>query len=422
MGLFESIFKRPDKALEAVNGYFKTLTMYQPAFTTFEGGVYEAMQTRAAIHAFATHVSKLKPEIVGSRNKRLDRVLQHRPNPYMSTTQFLYRTATIFAATNNAFIVPMYANDMQTINGYYPLLPERVEIVSVGGKPYLRYTFGTGQRAAIEYDRAGVMTQMQYRDDFFGDSNAKVLDPTLQMINMQNQGIVEGVKMGAALRFIARLAQTFKPETLEKERKNLRETNLSMENNGGFLLVDSKYADIKQIESKPYIIDADQMKLINDNVYNYFGVNEAILQNKFDEPTFNAWYEGKIEPFAVALGMALTNMTFTDHEISFGNEIMFSANRLQYATTQAKLLVSQQLFDRGVLSRNDVRDIFQLPHVIDGDTYFIRGEYQTTDKKTADQPKPEEPPAPDVPPDQQPPTNGQNDPQQKGVNDNADQE
>lgn len=141
MGLFESIFKRPDKALEAVNGYFKTLTAYQPAFTTFEGGVYEAMQTRAAIHAFAIHVSKLKPEIVGSRNERLNRVLQHRPNPYMSTTQFLYRVATIFSVTNNAFIVPMYGADMETITGYYPLLPNRVEVVNVGGKPYLRYTF-----------------------------------------------------------------------------------------------------------------------------------------------------------------------------------------------------------------------------------------------------------------------------------------
>ncbi len=413
MGLFETIFKRPDKALEAVNGYFKTLTAYQPAFTTFEGGVYEAMQTRAAIHVFATHVSKLKPEIVGSRNERLNRLLQHKPNPYMNTAQFLYRIATILSVTNNAFIVPIYGADMVTITGYYPLLPNRVEVVNVGGKPYLRYTFASGQRAAIEYERAGVLTQMQFKDDFFGDSNAHVIDPTLQMIHMQNQGIVEGVKMGAAVRFIARLAQTLKDSTINEERKRLRENNLAMDNNGGFLLVDAKYADVKQIESKPFIIDAEQMKMINDNVFNYFGANEEILQNKFDEKTFNAWYEGKIEPFAIALGMTLTNMTFSDREISFGNEIMFSANRLQYATTQAKLMVSQQLFDRGILTTNQVLDIWQLPHVPDGDRRWIRGEYQTTDKKTEDQPPaqpPTEPPAEDAP-----------DAPDKGGNDNADQ-
>lgn len=418
MGLLENIFKRPDKALDAVNGYFKTLTAYQPTFTTFEGGVYEAMQTRAAIHAFANHASKLKPEIVGSRNERLVRLLQHKPNPYMYTAKFLYRIATIFSATNNAFIVPIYGTDMETIMGYYPLLPNRVEIVNVGGKPYLRYTFANGQRAAIEYERAGIMTQMQYKDDFFGDTNAHVIDPILQMIHMQNQGIVEGVKMGAALRFIARLAQTLKDTTINEERRRLRENNLSMENNGGFLLVDAKYAEMKQIESKPFIIDADQMKMINDNVYSYFGVNEEILQNKYDEKTFNAWYEGKVEPFAISLGMTLTNMTFSDREISFGNEIMFSANRLQYATTQAKLQVSQQLFDRGILSQNEVRDIWQLPSIEGGDTRFIRGEYQTTDKKMEDQSPTEAPlPTPEVLPVEQTLEDSQN----KGGDENADQ-
>lgn len=374
MGILESVFKRPERAEKAVQGYFKTLTAYQPVFTSFEGGVYEAMQTRAAIHAFATHASKLKPEIVGSRNERLKRTLCYKPNRFMNTSQFLYRIATLYACTNNAFIVPI-ENEFGEISGYYPLAPNRVELVNVGGEPYLRYTFANGQRAAIEFDRAGVMTQMQMRDDIFGESNAEVVNPTLQAINMQNQGMIEGVKMGAAVRFIARLAQAYKDKTLNEERENFRKSNLSMDNNGGVLLVDAKYADVKEIMSKPFIIDAEQMRMIDDNVNSYFGTNTDILQNKFDEKTANAWYEGKIEPFAVQLGLTMTNMTFSEREIAFGNEIMFSANRLQYASTTAKLQVSQQLFDRGILSQNDVCDIWQLPHIEGGDRRFIRGEY-----------------------------------------------
>lgn len=374
MGILESVFKRPDRAEQAVQGYFKTLTAYQPVFTSFEGGVYEAMQTRAAIHAFATHVSKLKPEVVGSRNEKLSRILRYKPNRFMNTSQFLYRIATIYACTNNAFIVPI-EDGFGQISGYYPLMPNRVELVNVRGEPYLRYTFANGQRAAIEFDRAGVLTQMQLRDDIFGEKNADVLDPTLQAISMQNQGMIEGVKMGAAVRFIAKLAQTYKGKTIDEERENFRKSNLSMDNNGGVLMVDAKYADVKQIDSKPFIIDADQMKMIDDNVNSYFGTNTDILQNKFDEKTANAWYEGKIEPFAVQLGLTMTNMTFTDHAIAYGNEIMFSANRLQYATSAAKLQVSQQLFDRGILSQNDVCDIWQLPHIEGGDRRFIRGEY-----------------------------------------------
>lgn len=404
MGLLEKIFPRHGEA-EKVEGYFKTLTAYTPVFTTFEGGVYEVMQTRAAIHAFANHISKLKPEIVGSRNEKLARILSHRPNPYMNTSQFLYRVATIYAATNNAFIVPLYGADYQTITGYYPLCPDRVEIVTVKGNPYLRYTFASGQRAAIELERAGILTQMQYQNDFFGDSNAGIINPTLQMIDIQNQGIIQAVKNGASVRFIAKLAQTLKDTTIREERKRLREENLAAENSGGIFLVDAKYSDVRQIDSKSFVVDAEQMRLINENVYNYFGVNEAILQNKFNEEQFNAWYEGKLEPFIVQLGLALTNMTFTDHEIAFGNEIMFSANRLQYASTNSKLLVSQQLFDRGILSQNDVCDIWQLPHIEGGDRRYIRGEYKDngdTDGKPAPIPDPE-PPAPAPTPEEDTP-------------------
>lgn len=410
MGLLEKIFPRRVGA-DKVEVYFKTLTAYNPVFTTFEGGVYEVMQTRAAIHAFANHISKLKPEIVGSRNEKLARILSHRPNPYMNTSQFLYRVATIFAATNNSYIVPIYGPDYQSIVGYYPLCPERVELVQVQGRLFLRYTFANGQRAAIEYENAGVLTQMQYKNDFFGDSNAGVIDPTLQMIDIQNQGIVQAIKNGATLRFIAKLAQTLKDSTIREERARLREENLAADNTGGIFLVDAKYSDVKQIDSKSFVCDAEQMKLINENVYNYFGVNEAILQNKFNEEQFNAWYEGKLEPFIVQLGLALTNMTFSDHEIAFGNEIMFSANRLQYASTNSKLLVSQQLFDRGILSQNDVCDIWQLPHIEGGDKRYIRGEYKENGAKEEEapsvvpQPEPQQPaptPAEDQEPEPQP--------------------
>lgn len=381
MGLMEKIFPKKQKDEDKISGYFRMLSGYTPVFHTFEGGVYEVMQTRAAIHAFASHVSKLKPEITGSRNDKLERILSHKPNPWMNTSQFLYRCATIYAATNNVFIAPIYGEDMVTVEGYYPLCPEQVEIVDVRGEPYLRYTFGTGQKAAAPLSQCGRLTQMQYKNDFFGETNAGVISPTLQMIDIQNQGIINAVKSGASLRFIAKLAQTLKDSTIKAERARLVEENLGSENNGGIFLIDAKYSDVKQIESKAYVADAEQMKLINDNVYNYFGVNEKILQNSFTEEEFNAFYEGKLEPFIVQLGLALTNMTFTDKEIAYGNEIMFSANRLQYASTASKLQVSQQLFDRGILSQNDVCDIWQLPHVEGGDRRFIRGEYMDNSTK-----------------------------------------
>ena len=306
MGLFEKIFKK-EKALTALHGYFKTLTAYTPCFTSFEGGLYEMELTRAAIHTFAAHCSKFKPEVKGAVSRSLDRALQFKPNPYMDTSKFLYRLATIFSVNNNAFIVPMYERDMQTICGYYPVLPERCEILDVGGEPWLRYIFGTGQKGSIELSRAGILTQFQYKDDFFGEDN-KALYPTMQLIHTQNEGIREGVKSSAAIRFMARLASTLKEKDLQAERERFVRDNLTQAS-GGVMMFDTKYADVKQITSDPFIVNPSQMRLIQENVYQYFGTNQKIMQNEFDENEWNAYYEGKLEPFALQLSLVMSNMS-----------------------------------------------------------------------------------------------------------------
>jgi hypothetical protein len=385
LGLFENLFKRP-KATENFQGYFKMLNGYTPAFTTYNGGIYEMEITRAAIHAFATHCSKLQPEMQGSAYKNLGKKMQTKMNPFMDTTKFLYRTATILAVDNNAFIIPIMDDTGEVITGYYPIRPAMTEIMQDNkGNPWLRYTFSNGQKAAIEFSRVGIVNQYQYNNDIFGESN-NALNPTMQLINTHNQGIIEGVKQSATIRFMARLANIYKSEDIAKERKRFTEENLSAENNSGVLMFDNKYADVKQVESKPFIVDAEQAKAIQANVFNYFGVNEDILQNKFNEDTWGAYYEGKIEPFAIQLSLVMSNMTFTERELAQGNKLMFTANRLQYASNNTKLRIVTQLFDRGFLTHNQGREIFNMSSIKDGDKYYIRLEYgEVGEKKEGDE-------------------------------------
>ena len=151
--------------------------------------------------------------------------------------------------------------------------------------------------------------------------------------------------------------------------------NLSADNDSGMIIYDNKFSELKQVESKPYTPNALQMQHIQENVCTHFGTNMDILQNKFDENTWNAYYEGKIEPFAIQLSLVMTNMSFTERERACGNAIFFSANRLQYASNATKLSVSTQLFDRALLNRNGVMDIWNMAHVEDGEKYYIRKEY-----------------------------------------------
>ncbi len=330
--------------------------------------------TRAAVHRFATMCSKLKPEISGTAKKHLEKTLQFKPNYFMDTTKFLYRLATILEVDNTAFIIPVEDEIYGRIIGYYPIIPQRCEIVEAGGIIYLRYQFANGEYAAIEFERVGVMTQYQYKDDLFGEDN-RSLRPTMQLLHTQNEGIINAVKNSANIRFLAKIAQMLKPEDIKKERERFTKDNLSADNKSGMIIYDTKFADLKQIESKPYTVNALQMQQINENVFMHFGTNMDILTNKFDENTWNAYYEGKIEPFAIQLSIVMSNMTYTQNEINRGNMITWTANRLQYASNATKLQVSTQLFDRALLNRNSVMDIWNMAHVEDGDKYYIRKEY-----------------------------------------------
>lgn len=398
MGLINYIFgNRKDKQI--IGEYFKMLNGYSPVFTSYSGGVYEMDLTRTAINNFATHCSKLKPEITGAAYKNLERVLQFKPNALMDTAKFIARVATILECEHTAFIVPI-TDEYGQLAGWYPLLPHCCEVVEFQKQLYLRYTFANGERACIEFERVGILTSHQYKDDLFGEDN-KTMQPTMQLIHTTNEGIVNAVKNSANIRFLAKVANMLKPEDIKRERDRFTEDNLSADNKSGMIIYDNKFSDLKQVDSKPYTPNALQMQQIQENVCTHFGTNMDILQNKFNEDTWNAYYEGKIEPFALQLSLVMSNMTFTTRELAHGNMITFSANRLQYASNNTKLQVSTQLFDRGLLNRNGVMDIWNMPHVENGDKYYIRKEYTEVEKLDAGtqitQPEPQEPTQPAEP-------------------------
>ena len=157
--------------------FWTTLVGYTPHFTSWGGGLYENEIVRAAINATATHVSKLRVTVQGPANPKLQTRLKQGPNEWQTWGQFLYRLATILEMQNTAFIVPVLNEFGETV-GIFPVLPSNCDIVEYRGAPWLRYTFSSGQTAAIEMARCGIMTKFQYKNDVFGESN-RALTPTM---------------------------------------------------------------------------------------------------------------------------------------------------------------------------------------------------------------------------------------------------
>ena len=384
MGLLDSIF-RPNRQRDEViraSETFKTLTAYRPAFTTWNGAVYESDLVRAAIDARARHISKLKVETYGSAQPSLQSKLRQGPNQWQTWSQFLYRTSTILDVETTCFIVPVVDEYLQT-TGYFPILPRRCSVVEYRGEPWLRYEFRNGQMAATRMADVAILTRFQFESDFFGDRN-RALDETMRLIHLHNEGIQEAVKSSATYRFMAEMSNFTKTEDLVEERKRFSRANLSADadSDNGILLFPNIYKNVKQIEAKPYTVDADQMNLIRTNISEYFGVNEKVMTNLANGDELDAFYNGAIEPFAIQFSESMTKAMFTERERAQGSYLMANANRLQYMSTSAKVQMAKELGDRGAIMIDEIRELFNYPPLPDGAGQVapIRGEYKATDE------------------------------------------
>lgn len=384
MGFFDKMLakRRPDR--EAAQT-FQFVTGYSPVFRTFDGSIYESDMIRASLDAHGRHCAKLQIEFKGAAQKSLQNLLNSRPNGWQTWPKFLYQAASVLYGKNNLFIAPVFDDFGRTV-GIQVIVPGWFEmILARDGRPWVRFYLQDGTRAAIELDRLGIVTRFQAADQLFGEDN-KALKDVLDLQAIQKQGIEEAIKNGASYRFYGRSSNFAKDADLAKERKRFNELNFTSGAGGGLLLFPNTVDDIHQAVSRPYTVDAAQQNLIRDKVFDYFGTNEAVLQNKAKGDEWAAFYEGGPEWFAVNLGDALTMMLFSDRERAAGNQVLFSSNRLQYMTTAEKLNYVSQMGDRGLLRRNEARAVFNLPPLPEpyGSQIMARGEYYDITDADAD--------------------------------------
>lgn len=378
MGMLERIFGRKEQPAALKNAQtFKLLEGYTPAFTTWKGSVFESELIRAALDAWGRHAAKLKVNIRGSAQKELQNRMKVRPNAFQEWSKFQYQTAVILGARNNSFLVKT-RNPDGTPNGVINVIPESWELVEYLGEPYIRFTLQQGRKRAERLSEVGILTRYQYRNELFGAGN-EALMPVLDLISIQRQGIQEGIKNGASYRFSAQSDNWASDEDLASEMERFNKFTFGNKKSaGGVLLFPNTYTNVQQLKQDGYEVKADQENLIKNNVFDYFAVNEDILQSKAVGDAWLAFYESFVEWFAIQLGEVMSGMFYTDRErAAYDNQIFFTSNRLQYMSNSDKLNAVTQLGDRGLATRNELREILNLeplpaPY---GDQIPARGEY-----------------------------------------------
>lgn len=366
MGVIQTIFGRT-KILQKFRTW-KELGKYNATFSSFGSDIYKSDLVRSCIRPLAEHTSKAN---VKSTDKRIERLLSVSPNMYMNGKDFLYKVRTRLEIKNTAFIF-IQRDETGKIIGFYPVPYSWFEALEYMNGLFIRFHFSgsAASEITIPWDDLAVLRKDYNESDISGDDNDAIIK-MLDLINISNQGVANAIKATANLRGILKSTKAMlAPEAVRKQKEDFVKDYLNLENEGGIASLDATQ-EFTPIKMEPAITNYAQMKEFRENVYRYFGISEAIVTSDYTESQMEAFYEARIEPFLVALSLELTRKVFTDRQQGFNNAIVYESNRMQYASNNTKLAMVA-LVDRGALTPNEWRQIFNLAPVEGGDVPIRR--------------------------------------------------
>ena len=368
MGILTNLFKPIKKDQVKTYTEFQELGTYRSIFGTFGNDIYSSRTVRSCVRALAEHTSKANPVCT---DKNVERLLSIRPNKYMNGKAMLYKLRTILEIKNTAFLYIEKDSAGRPVS-FYPVPYAEFQPVEYAGNLFIQFFFAgmAANSLEIPWEELAVLRKDFLNSDIGGEGNTPILEP-LDVIKTMDEGLKNAVKSTANLRGILKSTKAMlSPEDLLRQKQSFVNDYLNLENEGGIASLDATQ-EFKEIKMDPKTGSADEEKGYKEEILEYFGISEEILKSSFKEDEYDAFYESRIEPFLVELSLELTGKIFTPREMSFGNQVTFESNRLQYASAKTKISMVQ-LVDRGLMTPNEFRQLFNMAPYEGGDEFVLR--------------------------------------------------
>ncbi|MEC2571451.1 phage portal protein, partial [Bacillus cereus] len=335
--------------------------------------IYQSDIIRACIRPKAKAVGKLIAKHIRDNANEFKvnpepyiRFILEEPNPLMTGQIFQEKMTVQLELNHNAFAY-IKRDELGVPIEIYPLPCVTVEVVEgAQGDIFLTFYFKNGKRMTVPYVDVIHLRKDFNEDDFFGEHPGKALSSLMDIVTTTDQGIVKAIKNSAVVKWILKFKSVLKQEDIDAQVQNFKKNYLSIDNeNGGAASSDPRY-DLEQVKPEAFVPDSKQMQETTQRIYNFFNTNEKIIQSKYNEDEWNAYYESEIEPLAMQLSGEFTRKFFSRRERGFGNKIIFEAASLQYASMQTKMNLVQMV-DRGAMTPNEWRSILSVGPIEGGD-------------------------------------------------------
>lgn len=365
--LFDLLFGKSNQKQKVTQTRLELLNNYNAEFTTLGNNTYDSKVARQCIDRIATHCAKLIPKHIQDSISNcikgdINFLLQNMPNPIMTKFDFIYKVISMLYTDSNAFVY-IAKNKEGMITGFYPVLASNYNLLQDSqNNIYLEFKFINGKKYILPYLELIHLRLFYNRHDIFGTNN-KVLKTDIDTAHTASEGIKNAIKTSSNLKGILKYENAMlKDKDIKASKEAFVNDFLNLENESGIAAMDAK-ADFKEVNLKPITLDKEQLEQVNYNIFDYFGISESIVRNNFTEEEWNAFYEGVIEPRAIQMSDAFTNKVFSIKARKEGHKIVFTANRLQYASLKTKILLLKEAGDRAMLKVDEGREIIDLPPI-----------------------------------------------------------
>lgn len=382
MGLFRK--REPAKNEKADKEIIKMVNTWGEHYYRWDGKLYNSDIVRSCLHPKVKAIGKLAGKHIRDTPAGLKvnpeaniRFLFSEPNPYMTGQQFQEKVANQLCLNNNAFILIVRDENRKPMQ-LYPIPCDLCETVYKNDELYLKFQYRNGNTRIFPYTDIIHLRQDYNDQDIFGESPAEALKGMMEVIGTIDQGIIKAIKNSSMIRWLLAFTTSMREEDIKKNVKAFVDNYMSVDSETwGAAGVDAK-VNATRIEPKDYVPNALQTKETINRIYSFFNTNESIIQSKWTEDQWNAYYEAEIEPVAIQLGQTYSLKLFTRKERACGNQIVFEASNLQCASLSSKLNLLAMV-DRGAMTPNEWRATLNMAPIEGGDSPIRRLDTQVVD-------------------------------------------
>ena len=368
MSIFDRLFRRSPKNWK----YAETMNGWAPIYTQFGTNIYASDVVQQALRCIVDEIKKLNPlhirlngtdpvPVKGDIQDVLDN-----PNPLMTTSEFLEKTAWLLLMNYNAFVLPVYYTwrdektgvERRRYEALYPIKPIQVDFIEdASGRLFVTFMFEDGETTTIPYDdvihiRLNYSVNQYMGGNEMGQPDHRALLDTLDLNQQLLHGVAKAMNASYAINGVVKyntLLDAGKTEAAIKDfEKKLKRSE------SGFLPMDIK-GEIIPFNRVSSFVDDKTLKFIDEKILRNFGVPISMLIGDYSKETFESFYQKSIEPVIKSMSQAFSKKLFTQREKSFGNRIDFYPKDLIFMTISQTLEMINILSPTGGLFENEKR-------------------------------------------------------------------